>query len=61
MTKSEYDPPDLMSGRFPTPHYPNNCLECPEILREEYGCRGRQACIGCIAADKERQTRFALG
>ncbi len=33
------------------PHYPNRCLECPEMLAETYGCHTPLRCVECVAAD----------
>ena len=32
-------------------HYPNRCLECPEMLAETYGCHTPLRCVECVAAD----------
>ncbi len=47
MTKT--DTVEVMS--FPGEHYPENCLKCYELLRENYGSTKFDKCSNCQFAD----------
>ncbi len=36
----------------PGPHYPDRCIDCPEILAEFYGGVRPLRCMQCLAADR---------
>lgn len=61
MANLENDSPVLISKSFPVSYAPASCLDCPEILCEDYGCIGRQKCVGCVAANGGCKTEFPVG
>lgn len=45
----------------PGPLYPDRCLDCPEMLDEDYGCVKGQPCIYCQTEGVKRVYEDAEG
>jgi hypothetical protein len=50
-----HTPPDE-AVTLPGPMYPDRCLECPELLCDDYGCVKHNKCVDCAAASLRQKT-----